>query len=1325
MVFISLASAVQGQLTYQLSSGNGSWPADKRAAIIAAMDAAVALYNANGHFPRNLTANYNAGVPTAQASYSGWIDFGGSISTRVALHEISHTLGVGTYWNWDPKRNTSTNRWTAPRALARLAIFDGAGAVLNADGAHFWPYGLNYDSEDSTTSRVRHIKMVSAMRWDMGIVTDSDGDGMPDDWETFHFGDLTQTGTGDWDADGTTNLAEYNADTDPGTPYGFTWIGGADNWDTTTANWTGSATRWRNGGNDTATFGGTAGAVAVTAGISANDLTFNTSGYSLTGSAFALTGKTPTITTASNTTTTIAPVLSGSRGLVKSGTGTLTLSGANTFTGPLTINSGTLAIASGGRLYMNGGSAVTTIKSGATLSFTGNWGWNGTMRYMGVQASANVIDGGTLQHSGTGNAKTADGAGRLFTIGAAGATLDSATPNEEFTIGYRYDYSDALAGNDGGTLTLTGAGNGELNYNLPGTGALVKRGAGTWKLTGPANSFSGGTTIGVNSNQGTVGGIIVINDSTSLGSGPITVIAGDTTDTHMGAQLQLTGGIALANPAVNISGLGFGAANGVILNLSGNNSIAGPVRLTSGAGGSVIASDAGKLTLGSGGITATFGSRTLEFTGVGNIDVNGIISNGSTAALPVTKSGAGTLVFTGANTYSGVTTINGGRLQIGAGGAAGSLGSGAVVNNATLHFHRSDATAIVSNAISGSGGLEFGVSNGGTLGAETTLSGPNSFSGAVIIHSGGVRITRSDALGIGAKTVTMTNGTNGNCRLILNGSGVNISLPSTTSFITSNVNTTYPAIINEAGNNTIAGNFSLMSGGGGTRIRVDAGTLELSGLITPAVSGRTVQLDGVGNGTLSGGLKNASSTVALEKFGTGTWTLNGTGHTFTGTTTIHAGTLRVGTASGASTTATLATSSAITNQGTLVFRRTDATDSDLAGIIGGAGQVVFEGSGVINESRYHANNPSTYSGGTSIENARVNLSNATGLGIGPVTIADGGQVFINAAVNVANAFTIAGMGWNENAGRLGALRLVSGSILSGPITLAGDSRLSASSGVATFSGGISGPHSLEIGEDSATGTVVLDGANTHSGDTTVSFGTMELAPTGSLRFSPTANGTCNRVTGSGAAVFKGAFIIDLTNASPVLGNSWSLVNAADLTESYTATFSIPGFTEVANVWTRVDGALKWTFREVDGMLSVNTSVPSGFDSWVGGFSGLTDTTPEGDPDFDGIANLLEFVLNGNPMLADAEILPDITLAPAAILFSFQRRDDSEIDSIQTFQYGSDLGVWENVSIPATSGVVGTVTITINENGAAPDLVTVSIPTAAGASLYARLKVTRP
>jgi len=237
IALLLLTLPARAQLTWSLASGNESWPADKRAAIVAAMTAAVDLYNANGYFPKTLWANYNASVPTAQASYSGWIDFGGSIGTRVALHEISHTLGVGTVSAWN--NNRSGNTWTGTFATNRVKLFNGPSATLSADNAHFWPYGLNYDSEDSTINRVRHIKMVSALRRDMNIVKDSDGDGLPDDWEMFHFGNLTQSATDDADGDGVNNLAEYNADTNPAA-FTTQWNG------TTSSDWT-VASNWAPG----------------------------------------------------------------------------------------------------------------------------------------------------------------------------------------------------------------------------------------------------------------------------------------------------------------------------------------------------------------------------------------------------------------------------------------------------------------------------------------------------------------------------------------------------------------------------------------------------------------------------------------------------------------------------------------------------------------------------------------------------------------------------------------------------------------------------------------------------------------------------------------------------------------------------------------------------------------------------------------------------------------------------------------------------------------------------------------------------------------------
>ena len=165
-----IANPPAGALTYSLAGGNETWPADVRARIIYAMDGAVAQYNRHGYFNKHLTANYSPGVPTAQASYSGWIDFGSNAAFqqyRTALHETAHTLGVGTTWQWGA--NLSGGVWTGANGIAQIRAFDGPTANANSDGTHFWNYGLNYDAEGNTENYRRHVLMVGAFRKDMGI----------------------------------------------------------------------------------------------------------------------------------------------------------------------------------------------------------------------------------------------------------------------------------------------------------------------------------------------------------------------------------------------------------------------------------------------------------------------------------------------------------------------------------------------------------------------------------------------------------------------------------------------------------------------------------------------------------------------------------------------------------------------------------------------------------------------------------------------------------------------------------------------------------------------------------------------------------------------------------------------------------------------------------------------------------------------------------------------------------------------------------------------------------------------------------------------------
>jgi hypothetical protein len=85
------------------------------------------------------------------------------------MHEIGHTLGVGTAPNW-PKLSVD-GLFIGETAIAQLRAITGkSDDVLHSDTQHFWPYGLNYESEaKSTADLVDHCLMVTAMRKDLGL----------------------------------------------------------------------------------------------------------------------------------------------------------------------------------------------------------------------------------------------------------------------------------------------------------------------------------------------------------------------------------------------------------------------------------------------------------------------------------------------------------------------------------------------------------------------------------------------------------------------------------------------------------------------------------------------------------------------------------------------------------------------------------------------------------------------------------------------------------------------------------------------------------------------------------------------------------------------------------------------------------------------------------------------------------------------------------------------------------------------------------------------------------------------------------------------------
>ncbi len=194
-----------------------------------------------------------------------------------------------------------------------------------------------------------------------------------------------------------------------------------------------------------------------------------------------------------------------------------------------------------------------------------------------------------------------------------------------------------------------------------------------------------------------------------------------------------------------------------------DTSTAGNAAITNGASGntdfSYSTGPAGdnKLSAGSLGGGGAFYLGQNELTVGGNnlsTNVTGIIADGGViggTGASLVKTGTGTMKLSGANTYTGGTTISAGSLQIGNGGTTGSV-LGNITNNAALIFNRSDAVAF-GNVIGGSGTLE-------KLGAGTlTLSGSNTYSGGTTISAGTLEVQGGTALSdTGAVTIANVTG---------------------------------------------------------------------------------------------------------------------------------------------------------------------------------------------------------------------------------------------------------------------------------------------------------------------------------------------------------------------------------------------------------------------------------------------------------------------------------------------------------------------------------------------------------------------------------------
>ncbi|MEO5716502.1 MAG: autotransporter-associated beta strand repeat-containing protein [Luteolibacter sp.] len=269
------------------------------------------------------------------------------------------------------------------------------------------------------------------------------------------------------------------------------------------------------------------------------------------------------------------------------------------------------------------------------------------------------------------------------------------------------------------------------------------------------------------------------------------------------------------------------------------------------------------------------------------------------------------------------------------------------------------------------------------------------------------------------------------------------------------------------------------------------------------------------------------------------------------------------------------------------------------------------------------------------------------------------------------------------------------------------------------------------------GTLTLPGANTYTGATSVGAGTLNL--TGSL-----ANTAVTVASGAKLAL-NGNTGGTLTISS---GGHLALAVAADsgsqVTRTITGALNLTAASDIADlayttipavgtyVLATATGGISGTFGSVNyngipGTLAVVgnnlqlTVTASAYASWASSKSltGSNNGTTQ-DPENDGIRNVLEFVLGGDPLVSSTSILPVQSDDGTYFIFTFNRADASLSEISLTFEYGSNLTGWTPVSIPtAATGIP----VNITDNGAT-DQVVVKVLKGANTKLFGRLRAVR-
>ncbi|MDH1701017.1 autotransporter domain-containing protein [Comamonas terrigena] len=715
--------------------------------------------------------------------------------------------------------------------------------------------------------------------------------------------------------------------------------------------------------------------------------------------------------------------ISGAGGLIKNGTATLTVSGANDFTGAVDVNGGRLVSTTATAL---GTSSRLSIATGATVELQ-NGGTLGALNGDGgvdLVAGTLTMGGGNFSGSFQG---VLDGAGDLDKVGSGSLRLTGS--------------NNSLTGStsvSGGTLRVDGSlGSGNVTVHSGGTLA----GGG---VLGGAVTVEGGGHLSLSSGSGlSLYSIspLSLPASSTLRMAALTLNA----NSHVDAELGVASTTALANVTGNLvldgslnitdaGGFGLGVYrlfdyggsltdNGLVLgtlptgvqatDLEVQTSVDKQVNLVVGGASTVRFWD-GSGTAGDG--TVTGGSGVWSNNNTNWTTAGGSFNQAWNDSFAVFQGAAGTVTVEGTQRVTGLQFVSDGYQLVGGSGSPG--GQLELVGNGSGDaIIRVDPGVMATLDVDLIGTATLAKKDSGTL----VLNGNNSYSGGTRLDGGTLEVGHNSALGSGA--------------LLVNGAG---TLQSNTTVVLGNA-VTLGADLTLGGSHdmTLSGDVS----GSGNLIKDGTGTVTLTG-VNSATGGTSIQagrlvasaanlasgaitnnaeleLHQASDGTLT---QSVSGSGSFTKTGAGTLTLAGV-NTSTGETIISAGSL-------VASVANLA-SGAITNNAALELKQ--ASDATLVQTISGSGKVSKTGAGVLTLSAAN-----TYSGGTSINAGTLVAVNNSALGTGHVAVGNA------AALEVASGTTLAVGSLDFQAGSTYRVNVDPASGASGRIDVAGTATLAGS-----------------------------------------------------------------------------------------------------------------------------------------------------------------------------------------------------------------------------------------------------------------------------------------